>query len=150
MNRDDHIEDRLPAYLDERLEPLERARVARHLELCPACTRAAEQFRALERALDEDPEVPPLRAMWPAVAARRSPARRRIADVTFAMATAAALVAGFTLGVLGLGQPETPAVPETRVHAAVTTDDGDWLTLSGRTLSDVYFFDVITGSGNTQ
>jgi len=149
MNRDLHVQALLPAWLDDRLGPAEHARVQAHLETCAECARAADAYRALGRLLDDDESPAPLHPMWPAIARRRDPVRRRIADFGFALASAAALSAGFMLGVLALGDGarSTPATVATTAAASVDTD---LLSASERTLSDVYFFDTASNTETSQ
>ncbi len=150
MNRATHVEDRLPAYLDGRLDEIARAQVAAHLAQCTACARAADAFRAVEHALDTDADIAAPRAMWPAIARRRDPVRRRILDVTFAMATAGALAGGFMLGVLAFDGRGAAVAPDPTSMTASATTDTDWLTSPERSLSDVYFFDTSNGTENAQ
>jgi hypothetical protein len=91
--------------------------------------------------LDLDEAAAPLGPMWPAIARRRDPAHRRVAGFGFALAAAASLTAGFMLGVLAVDDGMAPSSPA----AARTTADADWITSSGPTLSDVYFFETAGG-----
>jgi anti-sigma factor RsiW len=149
MNHMDHIEAQLPAYLDGRLDAAEHARVAAHVESCAACARAADDYRAVERLLDLDAAPAPLGPMWPAIARRRDPARRRATDYGFALAAAASLTAGFMLGVLAIDDGTAPsASAPAAARTATPMTDADWLTSSEPTLSDVYFFDAAGGGEN--
>ena len=62
-----HVVDHLSAYLDGDMKPQAAELVRAHLDGCAACTRAADELRAIvagARAL-ERPEPPP--TLWPAI-----------------------------------------------------------------------------------
>jgi len=146
MNQDAHVETELAAYVDGRLDDAARTRVAAHMDSCAACAHVADGMRAVARVLDDDETAMPLAPMWPAIARRRDPVQRRVADLGFALATAASLAAGFTLGVLAIRDGTAPGVPA----ATATTADADLLVASETTLSDVYFSGGTNGAEQTQ
>jgi len=149
MNPTDHILDRLDAYVDGTLEVAAREHVRAHAASCPDCARALASRQALERLLDEDADATPLAPMWPAIARRRDPARRRWVDLTFAAATAGALAAGFVLGIVTLDG--SAVARNVVVQSTTATAESDWATSSEPSLSDVYFFDNSSGaSGSPQ
>lgn len=138
MTHDPHVTDRLPAYLDGALDAVTRERVRLHLDACSVCANELAVYRSLEHVLDDDETATPLSPMWPHIARERDPARRRMLDLSFAAAAAAALTAGFMLGVLGFdGSAGRSALPAQT--AAAATDD--WATSAEPSLSDVYFFE---------
>jgi anti-sigma factor RsiW len=146
VNHGAHVEAALPAFLDGRLTPAERARIERHLADCAGCRQAAEAYRAVGRRLDEDVAAEPLASMWPAIAQRRDP-RRRAADLAFAFGATAALAAGFALGLGATGDHWPPAVTP-RTAGVLADSDGSFP--GEQTLSDVYFFDAANGVERTQ
>jgi hypothetical protein len=76
---DEHLGERLSAYLDGELEGEERAAAETHLTACAECRAAVQELRrvvAQARALDDRP---PAHDLWPAVAERIAAAPR--ADV---------------------------------------------------------------------
>lgn len=146
MNHEPHVEAELATYVDGRLDATAHARVAAHLESCAACALAAGALRAVERVLDDDPAAAPIAPMWPAIARRRDPARRRVADLGFALATAASLAAGFTLGVLAVRDGAAPSA----TTSVATAADADLLVTSETTLSDVYFSGGTNGEEQAQ
>lgn len=133
-----HENDRLAAYADDRLEPAAREAVRRHLDGCTACAHELEALRAVERVLDADPAPAPLRPMWPAIAHRRDPVRRRALDLGFGFAAAVALAGGFMLGVVTF---DRAAPADTQGARAAATAPDDWATAAEPSLSDVYFFE---------
>jgi len=120
---------RLGAYRDGELGPAARARIALHLEGCPACAAELAALGRLRVALAADvPELPAETwdAFWPQVRARLAaePGRRRgwswdwlsgpVGWPRFAFASGlAAALAVAALVLTGPGQegPKTPAVP---------------------------------------
>jgi hypothetical protein len=60
----------LSSHLDGDGEPLERGRVAAHLEACPECRELASELRRLTDRLAAHPDRPPPRDLWPDLAAR--------------------------------------------------------------------------------
>jgi anti-sigma factor RsiW len=141
-----HVEDRLPAYLDGRLDPAEQTRISAHLDACAECARAADELRAVGRLLDADAAPSPA-PMGPAIARRRDPVRRRAAGMGFALATAASLAAGFALGLLAVRDGAAPAATDATASEAA---DAELLVTSETTLSEVYFLDGANGAGGAR
>ena len=55
----DHIEELLPAYVEDDLSETERADVAAHMKDCPSCTEALGFYTQLETSLLARRELPP-------------------------------------------------------------------------------------------
>lgn len=73
---DEHLGERLSAYVDDDLEGEALAGVEAHLALCEACRAAVQDLRrvvGLARALDDRP---PARDLWPVIAERIGAAAR--------------------------------------------------------------------------
>ena len=67
----DPFSDRITAYVDGELEPLQRARFEKHLETCDACRRELAETKALKEELDmmtfKEPSDAALRRYWQSV-----------------------------------------------------------------------------------
>lgn len=64
------VEARLPAYLEQELQPALQAATAAHLARCPRCARGEAALRRSIALLDALPAETPPRDLWPGVAAR--------------------------------------------------------------------------------
>jgi len=91
-----HVGDRLSAYLDDELRPLDREAVESHLRACEACAARLEEMAAVDTLARELPvEAPPgyFDSLPGRVRARMSfPARRRPVVPVWSWAVAAALL----------------------------------------------------------
>jgi anti-sigma factor RsiW len=106
----EHVEDRLTVYHDGALDADEAERIRAHLESCATCRAAYEDHRRFETLLEEatgEPDAKP--SLWPGVAARLEPPRRRL-RLASGMAFAAA--AGVALALL-LPGPATSEAADT-------------------------------------
>lgn len=100
----EHVDRKLDAYHDGRLDPAESDRVRAHLERCADCRAASEEHQRFESLLlrAARPESAPTRSLWPGVRARLAPAgrERRRPSAGFAGGMALAAAAGIALSVL--------------------------------------------------
>lgn len=98
---DDRYRDLLNDFVDDRLSLELRAETEAHLPLCPDCRRQVEQLRALLRDADRLPRsIEPPHDLWPGVAARLDPQKRRglsILRPRYAVAAVALLAIAFSL-----------------------------------------------------
>jgi anti-sigma factor RsiW len=113
----DHVLDRLSAYLDDELEPGERAALATHLSTCPACARQLAELAALDRAARALPAEPPA-GYFDDFAGRvrariRGKAERRSLRLPlFTLAAAAALALAALTPMLLRERPAPAAAPQ--------------------------------------
>ncbi len=136
---DEHLGERLSAYVDGALDGAARADAEAHLAACAECRAAVEDLRrvvALARALDDRP---PERDLWPRIAERIAPeraadvvpaGRRRrfafslpqLAAAGLALSAVSAALAGAAVHYLGPREPVTAlsAPPATAQHVAAT------------------------------
>ena len=134
---DEHLGERLSAYVDGELEGEARATAETHLTACAECRAAVQDLRrvvSLARALDDRP---PARDLWPAVAERigaggradvipLAPRRRRfafsvpqLAAAGVALSLLSAAAAGTAVHFLSPATPRTfAAAPATLVRSA--------------------------------
>ena len=138
----EHIEERIAAYLDGELSETEATAVSSHAEACDRCTRALREARKVHRLLDGDEAAQPLASMWPEVESRL---RRRapMFDLPFATATAAALAAGVMLGVLTFDRAQEPVA----LTEVVSSSSDTWSTDGELLLSDIYLSDPTDNGG---
>jgi len=138
---DEHLGERLSAYVDGALEGGALAAAEAHLAGCAACRAAVGDLRrvvAMAQALDDRP---PERDLWPAIAERIAPARAAVvvplaSRRRFAFSVPQLAAAGVALSLLSAGlagtavhflgrrapavaqaAPQVPALPQ---HAAAT------------------------------
>jgi anti-sigma factor RsiW len=105
----DQWTDRLSEYLDDELEPAERAALEQHLASCPGCTATLAELAEVVGRAAALPARPPASDLWPGieprlnrVAAAVAPFRRRAARrVSFTMPQLVA--AGLALMVMSGG-----------------------------------------------
>jgi negative regulator of sigma E activity len=64
------MENRILAYVDERLKESERLEMEKHLSACGACQLRVNEFRAVTSLLDEVPQIEPSAAFDARVRAR--------------------------------------------------------------------------------
>jgi anti-sigma factor RsiW len=115
-----HERERLSAYLDRELPPVERAAVEAHLEVCPECAAFLAELRAVDEAAVSLPAEAPESYFeaFPARVRARLPARkpsfpaRRVPAWTWAVA-AALLLAVVTPLTLRQHRPSSGAAPST-------------------------------------
>jgi tetratricopeptide (TPR) repeat protein len=75
----DQWTSRLSDYLDDELEPAERAQVTAHLETCSECATVLQELQSVVARAQTLPSAPPRANLWPAIEARlarRSPFAR--------------------------------------------------------------------------
>ena len=137
----EHIDQRIAAYLDGELSETDAAAVAAHVEACEHCARALRESQGVYAALDGDQAVRPLASMWPAVESRLR--RTPVFDLPFATATAAALAVGVMLGVLTFDRAQEP-VALMEVASSATEA---WSTDSELLLSEIYLSDPADDGG---
>lgn len=117
----DHPRELISAYLDERLDATERARVADHLRDCDTCRRLLDDFRTLAAAARRE-ETPPVpadlalkigRRIDAAEAARLARRRRWYTGAPLPLASAAAaLLVVASLWIVWRGRLPVEPVPE--------------------------------------
>ncbi|WP_322801664.1 zf-HC2 domain-containing protein [Thermoflexus sp.] len=116
LKADEHqwVQDRLSLYLDDRLEPEERARVEAHLRGCETCARSWETLRWTVQAIRALPPVraPRSFAIRPEQVASASPGAGWLRRAAWAMAAALILVLGLDLALSrGAAGPQPAMAP---------------------------------------
>ncbi|MGC9359114.1 MAG: zf-HC2 domain-containing protein [Anaerolineae bacterium] len=113
----------LSAYIDKQLHPRERARVARHLEECPACRRELAELRRTIALVSQAPRMHALRSFALPQTMQPAQARQRRWESLFAFARTAAVVASVLMVILFAGDMALSFVwqPELRAGSAEPT-----------------------------
>jgi len=136
--REEHVGDKLQAFLDGELSSSESDSVRAHCAVCSECARSLADLEAVRVALEGDDVPSPLRSMWPAV---REELERRSSpgfDLSFGLAASAAAVAGVALGLL-LGA--SGDLPDRMLESSNTYAEGSLLgDESVPTLDEVYVY----------
>ena len=74
MTNEKHITaEELSSLIDGDVEESRALGIQSHLDECQACSRAADEFRALKSDLSALAEVEPRRDLWPAIQRAREP-----------------------------------------------------------------------------
>lgn len=80
INETDSWRARLSEYLDDELDPAERAELETHLDRCAECRTTLEQLRRVLARAARLVDAPPAEDLWPGIAdrIREGPARARV------------------------------------------------------------------------
>ncbi len=112
----EHVRQRLDAYHEGMLDPVESESIRAHLESCGHCRSEYESHVRLEAVLAEATEAPKLtRSLWPGVAqGLRKPAPFRF-TLRFAAGTAMAAATGILIS-LAIPEPAARSVNEESIY----------------------------------
>jgi anti-sigma factor RsiW len=134
----DRFTDRLSQYLDDELEPDERAQVAEHLARCDACRRTLDELREVVALAASRPTIQPGADLWPGIrerlhaagpaevvpieAAARRPLRRRFTFSVPQLAAAAVALMLVSGGAVWLALGARAVAPDAVASLQVAQD----------------------------